>query len=205
MAFFVRNISDNYAWILKNQLGPGDTLNLHKVFQGFCKPKRSHRAEEPKFAEFNENEFEDFMDWVRTEIVLDKGVFEIIDDDTLPEASFDDGLTIEEKKQRRRAMRKAATPRGDTKVRVDKEKLDEIKSKKTTHKQVGRKLPSEKDLSPKEIAWLPYDGMSKQIIDGIGDARRLKSALRLARNLSGQERTRKLIEDRLNELAASGR
>ena len=202
MAFYVRNMTQEYKWILKHSLGPGETLNLNKVFDGFCQPKRSYRAETPKFSEFNVNEFDEFMDWIRTEIVVEKGTFEIIDDQTLPPDNPNMDLSMEEKKQRRRAFRKAAEPVGDIKVRVDP---DTLKDKKATHKQIGKKLPSQKDMSPKEIAWLPYDNISKQIIDNIDDTRRLKTAYRLVRNINGQERTRKLIEDRINELAALGR
>lgn len=200
MAFYIRNISQNYAWILKNQLGPGETLNLNKLFEGFCKPKASTRGEaEPgvaKFSEFNEEEFDDFMDWVKEEILTDKGVFEIIDDTVLPEPEIEASP-----KKKRRSMSKAKRPIGDIKVRgVD----DKLKESRATHKQLGKKLPSQKDLSPKEIAWLPADGISRKIIEDIDDMRRLKTAFRLVRNISGQERTRKMIEDRIAELQSLG-
>jgi len=197
MSWFVRNISENYAWVLKNQLGPGETLNLNKVFEGFCKPKKSSRGDEAKFSEFKEDQFDDFLEWVQDEILVEKGIFELYDDAKVPE--------VEEVKETKRVPRhalKAAKPVGEVKVRGDSESLGE---KRVTHKQVGKKLPSEKDLSPKEIAWLPPDITSKRIIGEIDDTRRLKTAYRLVRNINGQERTRRLIEDRINELAAVGR
>jgi hypothetical protein len=204
MAYYVKNISENFAWILKNQLGPGETLNLTKVFQGFCKPKAASRAEagKAKFAEFKEDEFDEFLDWVQEEILVDKGVFELLNDADLPEGDESNDADFETKKSRRRAFRKAAKPAGDIKVRGDAEA---IKEKRITHKQVGNKLPSQREISPKEIAWLPFDGVSKKIISDIDDMRRLKTAFRLVRNINGQERTRKLIEDRINELASVGR
>lgn len=200
MAFYIRNISQNYAWILKQQLGPGETLNLDTVFKGFCKPKAATRGEaEPhvkKFSEFTENEFDDFMEWVQEEIMLDKGTFEIIDDTVLPEPEPEKATG-----KRRRAMSKAKKPVGDIKVRGSE---DALKEARVTNKQLGKKLPSQKDLSPKEIAWLPADGISRKIIEDIDDMRRLKTAFRLVRNISGQERTRKMIEERIAELQSLG-
>ena len=202
MSFYIRNISNNYAWILKNQIGPGETLNLNKVFEGFCKPKAATRGQAElnvkKFSEFRDDEFDEFMDWVKEEILLDKGKFEIIDDTTLPEPEpQSDHIS-----KKRRAIAKAARPVGDVEIRGSKEALQ---AKRVTNKQLGKKLPSEKDMSPKEIAWLPADGMSRKIIEGIDDIRRLKTAFRLVRNISGQERTRKMIEDRIAELSSMGR
>lgn len=198
MSFYIRNISEGYAWILKNQLGPQETLNLNKVFEGFCKPKRSSRGEEPKFSEFKENEFDEFMEWVKDEILTDKNTFELYDDSVMPEED-----EIPEVKPTRRHVAKAAKPVGDIKVRGD---VEALKEKRVTHKPIGgKKLPSNKEMSPKEIAWLPFDKTSKKIIDEIDDTRRLKTAYRLVRNINGQERTRRLIEDRINELASVGR
>lgn len=204
MAYYIKNISENYAWILKNQLGPGETLNLTKVFQGFCKPKAASRAEanNPRFSEFNEGEFDEFLDWVQEEILVDKGTFELLNDADLPEGEEEYSEDFATRTSKRRAFRKAAKPSGDVKVRGDAEA---IKEKRATHKQVGKKLPSQKEISPKEIAWLPFDNVSKRIIEDIDDVRRLKTAFRLVRNINGQERTRKLIEDRINELSALGR
>lgn len=203
MAFYIRNVSKNYAWILKQQLGPGETLNLNKVFEGFCKPKASTRGEaEPgvkKFSEFTEDEFEDFMEWVKEEIMLDKGSFEIVDDTVLPEPEPEPEDAPSKKK--RRALAKAKKPAGDIKVRGSEEALGDAR---VTHKQLGKKLPSQKNLSPKEIAWLPADGMSRKIIEDVDDMRRLKTAFRLVRNISGQEQTRKMIENRIAELQSLG-
>lgn len=207
MALYVRNITEEYKWILKTELAPGASLNLNETFKNFCKPKVSRRADAepgvPKFSEFKEDEFDEFMLWINEEIITDKNSFEIIDDTDLTEDELDPyaHLPIEEKKAKRRSMRRAKAPSGETKVRG----AEELKKKRQTHKQTGNKLPSEKAMSPKEIAWLPYDKMSKNIVEGIDDVRRLKTALRLARNLNGQERTRKLIEDRINELSSLGR
>jgi hypothetical protein len=204
MAYYIKNISENYAWVLKNQLGPGETLNLTKVFQGFCKPKAASRAEadNPRFSEFREDEFDEFLDWVQEEILVDRGIFELLNDVDIPEGNEEFSEDLNTRMSKRRAFRKAARPVGDVKVRAD---VDAIKEKKVTHKQVGKKLPSQKDISPKEIAWLPFDNVSKRIIGDIDDMRRLKTAFRLVRNINGQERTRKLIEDRINELASVGR
>jgi hypothetical protein len=198
MSWYIRNISANYAWVLKNQLGPGDSLNLDKVFEGFCKPKRSSRGETPKFSEFKEGEFEDFLEWVREEILNDKGILELVDDSKEPEIE-----EVVDNKKVPRHVAKAVKPKGDIKVRVDVEELQE--KGRVTHKKIGKKLPSESEMSPKDIAWLPYDNTSKRIIGDIDDTRRLKTAFRLVRNISGQERTRKMIEDRLSELATEGR
>lgn len=199
MTYFIKNISNNYVWVLKNQLAPGDTLNLDKVFEGICKPKASSRAEAepdvPKFSEFKENEFDEFMDWVKEEIVTERGVLDIVED-VMEEA------TPEPTKKERRAFKKAKKPVGDIKVRGDVEALTE---KRQTHKQVGKKLPSQKELSPKQIAWLPFDKTSKAIIGEMDDLKRLKSAFRLVRNLPAREQTRKLIEDRIAELQGLGR
>ena len=132
---------------------------------------------------------------------MDKSTFELVNDTDLTETEeFDEDF--ETRKSKRRAFRKAARPAGDVKVRGD---ATAIKEKRATHKQVGKKLPSQKEISPKEIAWLPFDGVSKKIINEVDDMRRLKTAFRLVRNINGQERTRKLIEDRINELSAVGR
>lgn len=202
MSYYIKNKGQKHAWILKHQLSPGETLDLDEVFKGFCKPKPSTRGEaEPhvkKFSEFKENEFDDFMEWVREEIMLDRATFEIVDDSVLPKPDPE----LDEKSKKRRVMSKAKKASGDIKVRGwSEEALGEARA---TYKQLGKKLPSEKDLSPKEIAWLPADGMSRKIIEDIDDIRRLKTAFRLVRNISGQERTRKMIEDRINELQSLG-
>lgn len=195
-SLFIKNVSAGYAWILKHQLAPGEALDLQKVFKGFCKPKKSSRAEEARYSEFKEGDYDEFIDWVKEEIMLDKATFALVDESIMD--------TTEEDKaygKKRRALSRAARPVGDTSVRGPmKDEAEELREKRLTNKVIGKKLPSKEKITPKEIAWLPFDEVSKKIIGDVTDQRLLKMALKLAKNITGQERIRKAIEDRLNEL-----
>jgi hypothetical protein len=127
---------------------------------------------------------------------LDKATFALVDESKMDTSEEDKSYG-----KKRRALSKAARPVGDTSVRSSmKDEADELREKRSTNKVVGKKLPSKEKITPKEIAWLPFDEVSKKIISDVTDQRLLKMALRLAKNITGQERIRKLIEDRLNEL-----
>jgi len=197
MGWMIKNIGKGYGWVLKHQLGPGELLDLEETFKGFCSPKKSSRAMIPKFSEFSEDEFDEFLDWVREEIVVDTSQFQIINSSVKPKSNGD---LSHLKKRRSLAKAEKAIEEGTI-----HDEVDQLKEKRVTYKNVGKKLPSQKDMTPKEIAWLPFDDVSKKIISDVNDVKRLKMAFKLVRNIAGQERVRKLIEDRLSELAADGR
>jgi hypothetical protein len=197
MGWMVKNIGKGYAWILKTRLGPGEMLDLEETFKGFCIPKKSSRAMVPKFSEFKEGEFDEFMEWIRDEIVVDASQFQIINSSVRSKESSDLSHL-----KKRRSLAKAEKAIEESTIH---DEVDQLKEKRVTYKNVGKKLPSQKDMTPKEIAWLPFDDVSKKIISDVNDVKRLKMAFKLVRNIAGQERTRKLIEDRLSELAADGR
>lgn len=207
MATYLKNRTANFAWILGRQIPPGEYLNLDEVFEGFCAPKISSRDQLKKVdaerqqgkeisaaAEFKEDEFDLFMDWVENELAIDRGIWEIIRED-LPK------ITKEETKKvtaSREAKAKPAAVAG---------RRSRNTGQVLAVNDVKRKIPENiKGLTPKEIAWLPYNDRTKKLINDMSadNIRDLKAAFRLVRNIAGQERTRKLIQDRIDELAAEG-
>jgi len=59
-------------------------------------------------------------------------------------------------------------------------------------------------LTPQQLAWLPYDSKTIDLINSWKDVKKLKLAKKFVVAIPGQERLRKLIDERLNELASVG-
>ena len=207
MVTYLKNRTANFAWILGRQIPPGEYLNLNEVFEGFCAPKISSRDQLKKIdierqqgkpisaiAEFKEDEFDLFMDWVENELAIDRGTWEIVRQDL----SSSESVKVEPKPSAKQAKAKPAVTSG---------KRTRNSGQILAVNDVRRKIPDNiKGLSPKEIAWLPYNDKTKKLIQDMSadNIRDLKAAFRLVRNIAGQERTRKLIQDRIDELAAEG-
>jgi hypothetical protein len=173
----IRNVSEGYGIILGTQLAPGDVLDLQEEFVRRCKPKKSSKAEPARFAEYKEDQLEEFLDFAEEKVRENPNKWRI------------EGRTG--------SATKVTTTR-----KVEKATSPASNSKRVVAGQRVMRVPSAKSLSPKELAWLPYDNNTKEIIGDFRDLKILKSAYKLVRNLAGQERVRRLIEDRLNELAA---
>ena len=213
MPTYLRNRTSNYAWILGRRVSPGDQLDLDEIFKGYCEPKISSRDDLKKLelekkegkpismaAEFAPDEFDEFVDWVENDIAVDRGIWEIIRDAT-KSPKVDREST---RKLRDQSTRLAEG--GQPKPAVAQGRRGRQTQQVLAVQDIRRKIPSQVDLTPRDIAWLPYNEQTKKLISDMSadNIRDLKAAFRLVRNLSGQERTRKLIEDRINELATEG-
>jgi len=195
----IRNITNGYGWVLKHQVGPNESLDLRKIFAGFCQPKVSSREDLTKLkaaekrgskipfkAAWSPDQFDAFVDWVQNEVATDrrKWVFEFSD--------IDNG---EEPVQKVKATR---APVDSTKIRKSENK------KSTSGTRAVRRKISKDEYTAKQIAWFEYNDQNKKVISECSDVRKLKMALKLARNLAGQERVRILIEERIVDLGTEG-
>ena len=178
MGYIARNISNGYAYLLKQEVQPGATLDLEKVFEGFCKPKKSSKAEPAKYSEYTKDQFSEFLDRVKTEWAADRTVWQI---------EMPDNVEIT----------KSAVPKTEPNRKTAKRKT-------AIETRASERRITNADISPKEMAWLEYNDASKKLVHSCSDARKLKMALKLARNLAGRERMRDLIEDRIQELSVDG-
>jgi hypothetical protein len=204
MAYLVRNISKGYARLLKHEAGPGQTIDLEQVFKGFCVPKVSSKDDAKKIerfekdgrphglkAEFEEDEFDEFIDWV----IQDVGINPTVWATELEEESPNIKVSKSSKSKERRAKKakKATVTTGAGETRVEQNR----KSQQT--------LLAREKLTAKEMAMLdPNDKISAEVINHCSDFKKVKLALRLAKNLSGQERIRMLLEKRVTDLQISG-
>jgi hypothetical protein len=178
MGYKVRNISKGYAYLLKEEVKPGDVLDLEKVFEGFCKPKMVARSEkEPRHIEYTKDQFPEFLEKVRTQWAADRGTWSL----ELPDNVSDSTSPAPSSPSKKTQKRKTA-----------------IENRKSQ-----RKI-SNSDVTPKEMAWMPFNKETENTINSCSDPRKLKMAHKLVRNLAGQERVRKLIEDRIAELNVDG-
>jgi hypothetical protein len=178
MGYIVRNVSKGYAYLLKREVAPNGTLDLEEVFEGFCKPKRSKRAEEPKYYEYTKDQFPKFLERVKKEYAVDQGVWRL----ELPNNGESNNA--------------APIPNAAAAKKTQK------RSTAITSRAASRKTSS--DVTPKEMAWLTYDDASKKIINNCSEVRKLKMAHKLARNLAGQERVRDILANRIAELSVDG-
>jgi hypothetical protein len=177
MAYIARNISGKYAILLKLQVKPDGTIDLQEVFEGFCKPKKSSKAEPARHSEFTREQFPEFLEWVASKADPREWAFEFDGDTQAPVRNKVSGAlptTIRRKKTQALATRSAQ-----------------------------RKVDTS-ELSPKQIAVLQFNDSTKKTISDCSDLRKLKAALKMAKNLAGQERVRNLLEERLQELASEG-
>lgn len=185
MPYIARNISGGYKILLKHQVPPDGTLDLEEVFEGFCKPKKSKKNEEAKYSEWSPDQFQEFLSRVEQDYASDRRSWVL---------EYTDGP---------RAKRGAAARVKET---ASKKQIEQNVAKRearqkeayNTKKQVRR--ANEGTLTPKELAWLPPNESSKKIIDNCSDALALKHAIKLARNIAGQEHIRDLLDRRLIEL-----
>jgi hypothetical protein len=178
MPYIAKNISKGYQILLKHQVAPGGELDLEEVFEGFCKPKRSKKNEEPRYAEWAPDEFPQFLERVETDYAADRGVWKF---------DFTDAPKKNRGKQRTEVLETMVTKR-------EQKKKDAMRAKKN----VKRALDD--DVTPKELAWLTYGDDAKKIINNISNPQILKHSIKLARNIAGQERVRDLLDSRLMEL-----
>ena len=184
MPYIVRNISKGYQILLKHQVAPGGSLDLEEVFEGFCKPKRSKKNQEAKYAEWSIDQFPEFLDKVETEYAMDRGIWRL-------DFTKDDATT---KKTSTRTRVKVA-PVEEAVVSKREQKKQELH---TARKRIKRAMDDE--VTPKELAWLKYNEDTKKIISNCSNSQVLKHAIKLARNIAGQERVRDLLDNRLMEL-----
>ena len=192
MPYIVRNISSGYKILLKHQVQPGGILDLEEVFEGFCKPKRSKRAQEAKYSEYTKDDFQEFLDKVENVYARNRGVWEF-------DFSGDEASDAERKKKKSAQKKKYAADHPQVAVtRKDKKR----KAAMITRRNIRRAIDG--DITPKEMAWLPFNEDTKNIISNCRKPQTLKLALKLARNISGQERVRDLIDRRLLELMTDG-
>lgn len=207
MAHYVRNISKKHGYILQRQVEPQATICLEDIFPGFCKPKVASRDDKKKLedaeargievtginAEFQPDEFPRFLEMAR-KLAKDPALWQMWSDEDAPE----DSAVVEKKPNRRSQIddQPAAQPA------VATGNKGTVKSQAIQKKDIKRKLPSETSWTPQELARLPYNEDTKKIIAdaGVDQMRSLKQALKLVRHLPGQERTRKLIEDKIEDL-----
>jgi hypothetical protein len=179
MGYKVRNISKGYAYLLKEEVAPGAVLDLEKIFQGFCKPKMVARSEkEPRHIEYTKDQFPEFLDKVRNEWAADRGTWSL----ELPDNLVGD----------------AVSPVPSSPSRKNQKRKTAIENRKSQRKM------NTSDVTPKEMAWMPFSKEAESTVNNCSDARKLKMAHKLVRNLAGQERVRKLIEDRIAELNVDG-
>lgn len=185
MPYRVRNISGGYKILLKHQVPPNGTLDLEEVFEGFCKPKRSKKAQEVKHAEWTADQFPDFLEKVKTEYAKDRGIWDF---------DFSEGPRP---KKGAVAEKKAKAEQEETNglAKKDKKKQDLVAARKKMRRA------ADGEMSPKELAWLKMSEETKKIIDNCSDGLVLKHAIKLARNIAGQERVRDLLERRLIEVS----
>ena len=176
MGYIARNISKSFAYLLKEEVAPNGTLDLEKVFEGFCKPKMVARSEKvPTHIEYTPDQFPVFLSRVMNEWAKDRTTWSL---------EFPDDVEV---------VQPVAAPSRKTQKR------------KTSLEARGKiKKINSGDITPKEMAWLPYNKESEATINTCSDARKLKMALKMARNLAGQERIRGIIEDRIAELNVDG-
>lgn len=179
MAYLARNISANYAILLKQQVPPGGVIDLAESFLGFCKPKKSSKAEIPKYSEFSEEQFPEFLLWV--EEMADRRTWILEFNELSPSGGKLSKQAVDGSPKRK-----------------------SVRRQQTMTTKVSQKKASSTELVPKEIALLPYTDATKKLILDCSDIRKIKLALKLARNLAGQEKVRGLLEDRVSELATEG-
>jgi len=175
MAYIARNISDKYAMLLKHQVKPDGTIDLQELFEGFCKPKKTSRAEPARHSEFTRDQFDEFLEMVQEKADPREWALE-----------FDGDVQA--------ASRPKAT--GFRALPKKKKQVLSVKQDKRKTDTAG--------LTPKQIALLPFNDASKKTVADCADVRKLKAALKMAKNLAGQERLRNLLEVRLQELASEG-
>lgn len=185
MPYIARNISGGYKILLKHQIPPNGILDLEEVFEGFCKPKRSKKAQEVKHAEWTADQFPDFLEKVQTEYAKDRGIWQL---------DFSEGPrrkkgAVAEKKA------KEVQEEDNALTRKDKKQKDLVAARKKIRRA------ADGDMSPKELAWLKMSPETAKIIDNCSSALVLKHAIKLARNIAGQERVRDLLERRLIEVS----
>jgi hypothetical protein len=186
MSHFVKNISNKHAIILKHQLAPGQSLDLEEVFKGFCQPKRVTSKGPETLPEYHEDEFGIFLEWVKQDLGNNQAIWRFSDAET--EVVNPAKLPMTRKT---RAQRRVEVPATAPAV-------------KPAEKPVRRRnAKDDRSVTSKTIAWMPYEE-AKSLIAEVADTRKLKAALKLVRNISGQERVRKLIEERILDLAAIG-
>jgi hypothetical protein len=188
MPYIARNISGGYKILLKHQIPPGGSLDLEEVFEGFCEPKRSKKAVEAKHSEWSPEQFKDFLEKVESEYARDRGIWQL---------DFSEGP-----RPKRGAMAKKKADEvvsGQDDVSRLKRKEQKTRATQTSKKNIKRAMEGE--MTPKELAWLKMSEETKKIIDNCNNALLIKHAVKLARNIAGQERVRDLLERRLIELS----
>lgn len=180
MAYIARNISGKYAMLLKHQVKPDGILDLETIFEGFCKPKKTSKAEPARASEFTRDQFSEFLDWIADKADPREWAFEFDEENLATKVS-------------RPAKTTGALP--TTIKRKRSQVLATRESKRKTDTA---------ELAPKQIAVLPFNDATKNTIADCADVRKLKAALKMAKNLAGQERVRNLLEERIQELASEG-
>jgi hypothetical protein len=186
MPYIARNISGGYKRLLKHEVAPNGTLDLEEVFEGFCKPKKAKKNEEAKYSEWTEDQFPEFLKRVEQDYANDRRSWVL---------EYTDGP-----RARRGAMATKESP-AKKKAQIEQNVTMREQRQKEAHntrKQVRRAV--EGGMTPKDLAWLPPTEASKKIIDNCSNALALKHAIKLARNIAGQEHVRDLLERRLIEL-----
>jgi hypothetical protein len=178
MAYIARNISGKYAILLKQQIKPDGVIDLETAFEGFCKPKKTSRAEPARYSEFTRDQFPEFLAWVTEKADPREWEFE-----------FDGDVEVPTK------PRPKVTGAGSPIKRKNRNVL--------ATREANRKADTA-ELSPKQIALLPFSDSTKKTLSDCTDVRKLKAAVKMAKNLAGQERVRNLLEGRLQELASEG-
>ena len=185
MPYIIRNISKGYQILLKHQVAPGGALDLEDVFEGFCKPKRSKKNQEAKYAEWSTEQFPEFLEKVETEYAMDRGIWRL---------DFSEDVKGAKKTSTRTRVKIPALVE-ETAVSKREQKKQELH---TARKKIRRAMDDE--MMPKELAWLKYNEETKKIISNCSNPQVLKHAIKLARNIAGQERVRDLLDNRLMEL-----
>jgi hypothetical protein len=189
MPYIARNISGGYKILLKHQIPPGGSLDLEEVFEGFCKPKRSKKAVEAKHSEWSPDQFKDFLERVENEYARDRGAWQL---------DFSDGPSAKRGAMAKKKRDEDAIIGQDESSRLQR-KEQKKKSVQTSRKNIRRAIDGE--LTPKELAWLKMSEETRKIIDNCNSALIIKHAVKLAKNIAGQERVRDLLEKRLIELS----
>jgi hypothetical protein len=87
-------------------------------------------------------------------------------------------------------------------VPADSVNIDPVIKRTPTRRSRKTKLEVLKieHLAPTDIAWLPFDDLTKKMITECTDLKKMKASFSLVRNLAGQERLRKLIETQIHIL-----
>jgi hypothetical protein len=207
MAHFLKNRSKKHAHILQRQVEPQASICLEDVFEGFCKPKVASKDDRKKLdiaeqrgvdapgirSEYSPDDFDLFLEKAK-EMAKDQAIWEFWTDDKV--------TTLNRKNTPRKIVLQNAESDAAAQPAVATGKKGSVKSQAIQKKDIKRKLPSESEWTPQELARLPYNEDTKKLINDIGSdkARSLKAALKLVRHLPGQERTRKLIEDKIADL-----